>query len=132
MKKIYPLLLLCVSASASGDWVKIHGTAESPPEKFIDATAIRQSGPMNTMRRVWEISNLARDASTNVLSIKNYVEYDCKDRRVRVLEESRFSEHWAKGEDLTVTRNDTKVGDWSAIRRRSPIETIFNRVCPSG
>ena len=131
MKKLFPLLLLFMSATASADWVKINGAADTSSEKFIDTKAIRQTGPMNTMRRVWEISNLAKVASNKVLSIKNYMEYDCKDRRIRVLEESNFSEYWAQGATLTITANDTMPGNWNDIVKGSVDETIFKRVCPS-
>ena len=131
MKKLLPLLLLFMSATASADWVKINGTADTSSEKFIDTKAIRQTGPMNTMRRVWEISNLAKGASNKVLSIKNYMEYDCKDRRIRVLEESNFSEYWAQGENLAVMGHDIKSGNWSDIGKGSVSEAIFNRVCPN-
>ena len=131
MKKLFLLLLLLMSATASADWVKINGAADTSPEKFIDTKEIRQTGPMNTMRRVWELTHLVRGASDKVLSTKNYMEYDCKDRRVRVLEESSFSEHWAQGENLTVTGPDNKRADWSAIGKGSVSETVFNRVCPS-
>ena len=131
MKKLFPLLLLFISATASADWVKINGLADTSPEKFIDTNAIRQSGPMNTMRRVWEITHLAKGASDKVLSTKNYMEYDCKDRRVRVLEENSFSEYLAQGENLTVTGQDNKPSNWSDIGKGSISEIIFNRVCPS-
>ena len=131
MKKLFPLLAILVSATVSADWVTIPGATETAPEKFIDIKAIRQTGPMNTMRRVWEISNLAQDAPDKVLSIKSHVEYDCKDRRVRVLEESKFSEHWARGDNLTLTALDPKLGNWSNLSKGSVSETIFNRVCPN-
>ena len=131
MKKLFPLLLLFISATASADWVKINGLVDTSPEKFIDTNAIRQSGPMNTMRRVWEITHLAKGASDKVLSTKNYMEYDCKDRRVRVLEENSFSEYLAQGENLTVTGQDNKPSNWSDIGKGIISETIFNRVCPS-
>ena len=131
MKKLFPLLLLFMSATASADWVKINGAAATSSEKFIDTEAIRQTGPMNTMRRVWEITHLAKGASDKVLSTKNYMEYDCKDRRVRVLEESNFSEYWAQGENLTVTGQDNKPANWRDIGKGSVSETVFNRVCPS-
>ena len=131
MKKLFPFVLVFISATVSADWVKINVAADTASEKFIDVKAIRQTGPMNTMRRVWEISNLAKGASNKVLSIKNEVEYDCKDRRVRVLEESNFSEHWAQGENLTLTVLDPKPGNWSDISKGSLSETIFNRVCPN-
>ena len=131
MKKLFPLLAILVSATVSADWVKIPGATDTASEKFIDMKAIRQTGPMNTMRRVWEISNLMKDAPDKVLSIKSHVEYDCKDRRVRVLEESKFSEHWARGDNLTLTALDPKPGNWSNLSKGSLSETIFNRVCPN-
>ena len=131
MKSLFLLLLLFISATASADWLKINGVADPSSEKFIDMDAIRQTGPMNTMRRVWEVSNLTTGTANKALSIKNHTESDCKDRRIRILEESNFSEHWAKGESLTVTGHDTKPGNWSSIRKGSVSEAIFNRVCPS-
>ena len=135
MKTRFVWLLLFMSATVSAEWEKIKGAAGTSVEKFIDTETMRQTGPMNTMRRVWEISNLAKGASnkasSNVLSIKSQVEYDCKDRRVRVLEESYFSEHWAKGEDVAGTAPDVKSRDWSGIVKGSIHEAIFNRVCPN-
>ncbi len=131
MKNLLPLMLLFVSATVAADWVKVKTPAGSSSERFIDTTAIRQTGPMNTMRRVWEMSNLAKAASNKVLSIKNHVEYDCKDRRVRTLEESRFSEYWAQGENLGTVAYDIKPDSWIGIGKGSVSESIFNRVCPS-
>ena len=68
MQKLLPLLLVFISATVSADWVKINVAVDTASEKFIDVKAIRQTGPMNTMRRVWEISNLAKGASNKVLS----------------------------------------------------------------
>ena len=131
MKELLFLLLAFVSATVSADWVKIGGPATAASEKFIDTAAIRQTGPMNTMRRVWELSNLAKPAANKTLSIKSHVEYDCKDRRVRILEESNFSEPWARGENLTSATLDSPPGKWIGIRKGSVIATIFNRVCPN-
>jgi len=71
MKKLLSLSLLVISTAASADWVKMSGPSGASPEKFIDTGAIRQTGPMNTMRRVWEISNFTKGASNKALSIKN-------------------------------------------------------------
>ena len=131
MKKLLPLLAILASATVSADWVKVSGATDAAGEKFIDMKAIRQTGPMNTMRRVWEITNLERPAPNKVLSTKNHVEYDCKDRRVRVVDESNFAEHWAQGENLTLAGQDIKPVAWADIRKGSLSETIFNRVCPN-
>ena len=132
MKKLVSLILLFATATAFANWVKIDGPSGALYEKFIDINTIRQSGPMNTMRRVWEINNLAAASASNISSVKQHVEYDCKDRRYRVIEESSFSARWAKGESLTVAAAETKASDWSAIALGSITETIFNRVCPNG
>ena len=131
MKRGFLWLLLLISATASAEWEKVKGAAGTSVEKFIDTETMRQTGPMNTMRRVWEISNLAKGSSNKALSIKSQVEYDCKDRRVRVLEENYFSEHWAKGDDVAGIAPNNKLGDWSGIAKGSIQETIFNRVCPN-
>ena len=73
MKKLFPLLAILLSATVSADWVKIADATDAASEKFIDMKAIRQTGPMNTMRRVWEIGNLMKDAPDKVLSIKSHV-----------------------------------------------------------
>ena len=134
MKKLFALFALsgvCVSATAAAHWERITSATDNTAERFIDPTAIRQTGPMNTMRRVWELSNLNKGASGMVLSTKNYVEYDCKNRRVRVIEETSFSEHWAQGEELTLKRLDAKPGNWSDIGKGSVSDKIFNRICPN-
>ena len=87
---------------------------------------------MNTMRRVWELNNLAKASANNIASVKQQVEYDCKDRRYRVIEESSFSERWAKGESLAAAAPSTKPGDWNAIDPGGISQTVFNRVCPNG
>ena len=86
---------------------------------------------MNTMRRVWELSNFSQRAPNNALSIKSLVEYDCKDRRVRVIEQSYFSQRSAQGETLVATEQDAKASDWGVIAKGSLSEAIFSRVCPS-
>ena len=131
MKKLFLLLLIVTSTTASADWEKIKRPTETATEKFIDTKTIRQTGPMNTMRRVWELSNLATRSSSKVLSIKALMEYDCKDRRTRVIDEITFSEHGAQGDNLTATGNDGKPGLWTGLSKGSISEIIFNRVCPS-
>lgn len=130
-KRSITLLVLLVSTVVGADWVKVDSAADTGANKFIDAKAIRQTGPMNTMRRVWELSNLAKRTSSQVLSIKSHVEYDCKDRRIRTIEVAFFSEHWAQGERLPAPGSDMTPGDWRDISTGSPGETIFKRVCPS-
>jgi hypothetical protein len=132
MKELCFVFFVLASTYAQADWEKIDAAASDQIETFIDAKRIRQSGPMNTMRRVWEVSNLPQRLSNNALSIKTQLEYDCKDRRVRTLEEALFPEHFARGTPIAAKQEMVKTGDWLVINKASVTEVIFNRVCPSG
>ena len=130
MIKQLSALLLFVSTGACADWVQIRSIADTATEVFIEPSSIRQSGPMSIMRRVWEIRNFSPDASNQVLSTKTRMEYDCKDRRLRVLEQSQFSAHWARGEPLPGLGTDIQPSPWSDIAAGSVMATIFSQVCP--
>lgn len=122
--------MLGLSLSASADWVKVKGATDASSEHFTEGDTIRQTGPMNTMRRVWQLTHLAKGGSNQFFSIKQYMEYDCRTRRVRVLEESQFSEYWAQGTSLVVMGPDMQPGQWSDIGKSGLGESIFKRVCP--
>jgi hypothetical protein len=57
VKKLCTILFTLALATtiAHADWVRIDFKASDQIETFIDTNRIRQSGPMNTMRRVWEL-----------------------------------------------------------------------------
>ncbi len=124
-------LLLCVSTAASADWLKVGGDAAAPADVFIDSTAIRQSGPMNTMRRVWELRNLGQPRADLAWSVKSHVEYDCKDRRRRVLDAIPFAAHWAQGSALPHAAQDAWPEAWRNIDQTGLHATVFKRVCPN-
>lgn len=128
---LLPLLFASVSAFASADWVRMTPAGNISVEKFIDIKTIRQTGPMNTMRRVWEINNLPKRTANLALSVKQLMEYDCKDRRIRILEESYYSEHGALGERLDLIEQNDRAGAWRGLGKNSLAKTIFNRVCPN-
>jgi hypothetical protein len=132
VKKLCAILFTLSAAIAHADWVKIDFKSSDQIETFIDTNRIRQSGPMNTMRRVWELSNLLKPTPNNALSIKSQIEYDCKDRRVRTIEEAFFAEHFAKGDALTAGNQAIQLGAWRELRKGSVDEMIFESVCPSG
>lgn len=129
MTKTIPIICLLFSTSAIADWVKIQRGPASSVEKLIDEGAIRQTGPMNTMRRVWEITNYAQPDTDKMLSTKNYIEYDCMNNRVRVLEETRFAERGAQGPKLPPAPN-VVLDNWMPIERGSISRAVLMEVCP--
>jgi hypothetical protein len=131
MKFIFTLAFLLFASNAYADWQRVYGAADSTLEKYINTSEIRQTGPMNTMRRVWELTNLEKSPATNALSTKNYMEYDCKDRLSRMLETHSYLEFWAKNETLSTSKNSLNFVVWSEIEKDSISEIVFKSVCPS-
>ena len=101
MRKLIPLMLLPICITAAAEWVKVGDTRQLKFEKYIDPDTVKQSGPMAIMRQVWEIGNLLEPGADRVASVKTLAEYNCQTRQLRVLQEVRFTEPWAKGKDIT-------------------------------
>ncbi len=132
MRKLLPLMLLPVSVLASAEWERVGDMRQLPFEKYIDPDNVKQSGPMAIMRQVWEISNYLQPSHDRGASLKTLAEYDCQNRRLRVLKEFWFAEPWARGKELTPPEMNQAAGDWTPIQPGSVSEAIIDIVCPSG
>ena len=132
MRKLLPLMLLPVCITAAAEWVKVGDTRQLKFEKYIDPDTVKQSGPMAIMRQVWEIGNLLEPGADRVASVKTLAEYNCQTRQLRVLQEVRFTEPWAKGKDITPANLNQAPSDWIAITPNSVGGAIIDIVCPSG
>ncbi|MFM7633714.1 MAG: surface-adhesin E family protein [Betaproteobacteria bacterium] len=132
MRKLLPLILLPVCITASADWVKVGDTRSLKFEKYIDPDTVKQSGPMAIMRQVWEIGNLLEPGNDGVSSVKTLAEYDCQNRKLRVLKEQWFDQPWAKGKELTPTQLNQSASDWGGITPNSVGAAIIDIVCPGG
>ncbi len=132
MRKLLPVILLSVCATASADWVRVDATPGLKFEKYIDPDHVKQSGPMAIMRQVWEIDNYLEPTKDRIVSVKTLAEYDCQNRQLRVLKEFWFAEPWAKGRDLTPADMNQAVSHWTPVTSNSVGEAIINMVCPGG
>jgi hypothetical protein len=132
MRKLLPLMLLPVCITAAAEWVKVGDTRHLKFEKYIDPDTLKQSGPMAIMRQIWEIGNFLEPGSDRVASVKTLAEYNCQTRQLRVLQEFRFTEPWAKGKEVTPANLNQAPSDWSAIAPNSVGDAIIDIVCPSG
>jgi hypothetical protein len=118
--------------TASAEWVKVGDTRALKFEKYIDPDTVKQSGPMAIMRQVWELGNLLEPGNAGTRSVKTLAEYDCQNRKLRVLKEQWFDQPWAKGKELTPADLNKAASDWSAITPNSVGAAIIDIVCPGG
>jgi len=132
MRTLLALLLLSFCVAASAEWVRVGDARLATLEKYIDPDNVKQTGPMAIMRQVWEIGNFLQPGNDRVASVKTLAEYDCQNRKLRVLQEFRFTEPWAKGKEVTPANLNKAPSDWSTIPPNSVGDAIIDIVCPSG
>jgi hypothetical protein len=118
--------------TASAEWVKVGDTRALKFEKYIDPDTVKQSGPMAIMRQVWELGNLLETGDAGTRSAKTLAEYDCQNRKLRVLKEQWFDQPWAKGNELTPADLNKAASDWDTITPNSVGAAIVDIVCPAG
>jgi hypothetical protein len=132
MRKLLPFIFLSVCSTASADWVKVGDTRVLKFEKYIDPDNVKQSGPMAIMRQVWEIANFLEPGNEGTRSVKSLAEYDCQNRKLRVLREQWFDQPWAKGKEITPADLNKAASEWSSITPNSVGAAIIDIVCPGG
>ena len=130
MKTLFLLLLFSFSQAALADWSRVAETSHPEPQQYLDLDSVKQTGPMAIMRRVWELRNYSTPHHDKVRSIKRLSEYDCMDRRHRVVQELWFTDPWAKGENVPPPLRDDAELAWRPIAPRSINEIILDEMCP--
>ena len=103
---IAPLLLLaCLPASA--EWSYVDGSEGY--ERYLDRETIARDGKL---ARVWEVDDIAVPDQSGVQSLRSRTEYDCEDRKYRVLYLSGHSDHMTEGAQLFSGQVD---GEWKPV-----------------
>src|SRR6476661_6904689 len=88
-------LLLTSSTDAAAGWTK--ASESQAGTGYIDAASIVRSGDNATM---WELTDykVVPDPDNPYKSVKRQFEFDCKDKRIRLLSTSAYSGQMAKAE----------------------------------
>ena len=115
------LALLLALGGAWADWVKI-GASDSG-ELFLDPETIRKEGHI---RKVWQLQNLNQADDSGALSRRYRKEYDCTDKRDRILSFRKHSGSMATGKILD---KGNLADPWQDIPPGSFSGTALNTVC---
>ena len=114
-------LLTFASAPAWAEWVKV---SETDGAVFhIDSRTIQKHGHM---RRVWEVQDLKQKHEDGYMSIRPLADYDCKERRRRILLIHGHDQPMAGGRILM---SDKHPGEWISVAPDTPFEKILDTVC---
>lgn len=115
MKVLWLLLALCGAAQAQDGW--------SQAARGDDVTVLVRYARPSTL---WVVHNLDRPDPDRALSARMLVEFDCKQRRFKVLSTTRHSEHTATGRVVAVSGER----EWQPIPPSTLVEATSRGVCP--
>ena len=113
--------LMVASASVWAEWVRWD---ESDNAVFYyDSKTIIRDG---NLRRVWRLDDFKQRNKDGELSFRALVEYDCTEKRRRILSRSTHSESMARGKILF---SPDGVSEWGYIPPGSISERLLKIVC---
>jgi len=114
-------LLLIAAAPAWAEWTQIGKTADGVV--YVDAATTRKnSGHLS----IWSLVNLKARGPDGEMSRRYLEEYDCKERRSKVLSRSTHSEPMAEGKVLS--SYDRKSG-WTYVPPNTASDYALNFLC---
>ncbi len=130
MKKLlFVLMLAVVSSSAMAEWVEVAGSAKGTEKTevitvYADPDTILKTG---NMVKIWSLTDYKiTEEESCVTSARQKDEYDCKEKKHRILFIAFYSGHMGKGETVFI---DNERGDWHQPLAGSVDEAILDFAC---
>lgn len=119
---ILALVIFAASGTACAQWVMVT-EGESGNKLYVDPNTIKKRGDL---RRYWQLYDLAKADKNGNLSYRSVIETDCKEERMRVLEEDIFRGPMASGE---ISGSSWSPTEWRYIAPGTTGVVITKFVC---
>ena len=125
-KKIGVILLLAVvSSSAAAGWVNVGGNEIYTA--YADPATIRKSGNMVKMRNLADFKTVqASDKGKPFMSQKMQSEYNCKEKRTRLLDFTWHSGNMGRGE---IVLSGSGPSEWEQVTSLSGNAILWKLAC---
>ena len=121
MNKLFVVCLMMIAGSAWAEWLPLFTTDSSMV--VVHFPSVHKDGDS---RKVWTITNLKVKNEKGLLSWRVREEYDCKNKRSRILSFSTHTETMANGRTVSVS---DQVEPWSEIPPETAIDSVMRYVC---
>jgi hypothetical protein len=115
------LIPLLLSFPAHAEWTFVD--AGDGVDRYVDLETTWRHG---ALVRVWEVDDKDRADRAGIMSLLSRTEYDCNERRYRIVELSAHSRHMSEGMVLFSERIE---GDWHPIGPGTLGEASLEKVC---
>jgi cellobiose-specific phosphotransferase system component IIB len=144
MTKIILMLILAgMSTSAMAEWVEVTAihSQESPESQiaYVDPATVHKNGNLvNMVVLVDHQSGLSKGMDNKIAkffsmskgditkSWKVQDEFDCKDKKLRMLSYLAYSDHMGNGDNVP---NDVVTGDWKPVIPGSIGDALWKYAC---
>jgi hypothetical protein len=124
MRTILMLLMAVTSAAANADWVAVAGT--DARMTYADPMSIRRTGDVAAMRVLTDYKAPQAYKGAQIRSASARGEYDCENRRSRVVSSSLHADPMGAG-DAVVT--NSAPSDWAPVAQQSTGEVLWKLAC---
>lgn len=115
------LLLMVATMPVWAAYASVHSDDEATT--YVDLESMKSIG---AIRRAWQITDLKKPDKSGNRSYRALVEFDCKERRARALQEDYFL---GQGNQGTRTGGMTSPGSWTYIAPLTVSDLVLTYVC---
>ena len=115
------IMAAALSFSVKAEWSYVANTDSFTA--YLDFSTLRKT-PNGF--RVWDLHNYNTRPSGGALSVSGLIECDCKEERIKTLQESHYSGIMGHGE---VLKSSNTAGQWEYAMPESIAEALLKAVC---
>jgi len=125
MRAVYLVLVCAISTGVAAAWTQ--ASESEAGTGYVDRDTVVRSGD-NV--KVWELTDyrVVPDKNNPYRSVKRQFEFDCKDKRLRVLSVTAYSGQMGKGETVNAA---TDVSVWVSVKPSSVGDILWTIACNS-
>ena len=123
---LFIMLLVLDSGVVYAEWVLASGNDETGLKVYIDPDSIRRKENLAKMWQLHDYKTVQTVAGDSLLSMKRFSEYDCAEKRVRMLGYTWFSGGMGSGK---VVYSAPEVQPWEPVGPHTINHTLWNIAC---
>ncbi len=119
-------LLVLSSGLAYAEWVKVSDSDETGKTVYVDPATIRRNSNLVKMWQFYDYKTVQTVGGNRFLTAKEQWEFDCAEKRGRVVARKEFSGNMGSG---TMVFTNSEVGKWIPVIQGSMGQTVWEVAC---
>jgi hypothetical protein len=122
MRKVIVMLLLgLVSNTVMAAWTPV--VQNGSDSVYADISTISKTG---NKVKMWDLLNMTKHSGDNYLSLKSLQEFDCKERKNRIVSYSTYSGNMGNG---NMVKSSNRAHEWLPVKSGGVMEKLWNTAC---